>query len=62
MMASGKKISKREKVKSEYKIIGTYIYGNNDVYKGDWKNNKKQGYGKLFINFRCAHFCSWGKL
>jgi len=62
MMVSGKKMSKREKVKSEYKTIGTYIYGNNDVYKGDWKNNKKQGYGKLFINFRRAYFCSWGKL
>lgn len=61
-MVSGKKMLKRGKVKLEYKIVGSYIYDSGDEYKGDWRNNKKEGYGKFFINFRRAYFCYWWKL
>ena len=46
-MEDGILIKKKEEVKFEKKSVGTMIYSNGDKYEGEWKNDTKDGKGRL---------------
>ena len=62
MKVNGQMIMKTEVVIITYNILGTMNYKNGNIYIGQWNNGKREGNGKLNIEYRYMSLFKWRKI